>query len=342
MKDNAKRMEGLSPTLVETWEHAFTRLRRMIGIEIGGTKLQVLGIDLDRGREVGRRAPVEPPLGAPGILRNLAAMVEAVASELGAVEAVSVGFGGPVCRSTGTTLGSSHVAGWKAFPLLSWLREQLGDRPLYLENDTNAAALAEAILGAGRAHSHVLYSNNGSGIGAGLVVHGRIYHGAGATEMELGHLRVGRSDAPLQATCSGWAIDRWMRERRTAPAADDLRTEPGGMNPVDRAVARQERDVLEFLDARCRDYALGLSHAAYLLNPSVIVLGGGVARMGEPWRSAVERHLRRWVRDPIPEPPVVKLSILGERVVPLGAMILADRLTGKPVLPATQANDDES
>ena len=68
--------------------------------------------------------------------------------------------------------------------------EQLGDLPSVIENDTNAAALAEATLGAGRGRRIVVYSNSGSGIGGGLVIDGRLYHGAGVTEMEIGHLRL--------------------------------------------------------------------------------------------------------------------------------------------------------
>jgi glucokinase len=129
---------------------------------------------------------------------------------------VGIGFGGPVDRSRGVVATSFHVSGWGDFPLVAWVRDQLaGDDaglPVVLENDANAATLAEAIAGAGAGSRIVFYTNAGSGIGAGVVVNGMLYHGRQGGELELGHLRLTPGGGILETLASGWALDRRVGE----------------------------------------------------------------------------------------------------------------------------------
>ena len=81
-----------------------------------------------------------------------------------------------------------------------------------IDNDANTAALGEALAGAGRGLSPVFYVTLGSGIGGGLVIDGTIYHGALPTEAEIGHIRLNQAGETLESRCSGWAVDRRLRE----------------------------------------------------------------------------------------------------------------------------------
>lgn len=149
-----------------------------VGIEIGGTKLQMIVAEtpfhiLDR-----RETRVDPARGAEGIrdwiARELPGLVRGHE-----VRAVGVGFGGPVHWKTGTVAQSHQISGWAGFPLADWIRSMV-DAPVLVDNDANVAALGEAWHGAGRAHDPVFYVTLGSGVG--------------------GRTRRGRPDLPRQST----------------------------------------------------------------------------------------------------------------------------------------------
>ncbi len=193
----------LAPAMTET----------LIGIEIGGTKLQVVLGDAAGAIHRRFRFAVDRARGAEGIREQIArALAEPEARD---ARAVGAGFGGPVDWRTGRVCCSHHVAGWSDFPLGDWLRELTG-RPAAVDNDANVAALAEARLGAGRGADPVLYVTLGSGVGGGLVCGGAIYHGAPPGEVELGHVRLDRAGATVESRCAGWAVDRKVRARIAA------------------------------------------------------------------------------------------------------------------------------
>jgi len=313
-----------------------------LGIEIGGTKLQTAVVD-SSGAVLARVADrVDPAGGAEGIRAVLAGQLDRATTEalaLGiAIRAAGIGFGGPVDRDRGVVATSFHVGGWGEFPLAAWVADRLGPLAgrvkVVLENDSNAATLGEALAGAGRGARVVLYSNAGSGIGAGLVIDGRLYRGRPSGEMELGHLRLSRGGGILEQTSAGWALDAKVRE---AVASD-----PGGAlargaartaavpsaRLLPAALAAGDPVALAILDDAAGYYAHALSHAVQLLNPDVIVLGGGVAAIGEPWREAVARQIEPLLMEPFRPGPPVRLALLGEDVVPVGAALAAGRDAG--------------
>ncbi|MFH1266502.1 MAG: ROK family protein, partial [Planctomycetota bacterium] len=159
-----------------------------LGIEIGGTKLQ-LGVGRGNGQPLVEldRLDVDPGRGAEPIRHEIARAAKALI-ERHAIRAVGVGFGGPVDAASGRTLLSHQVEGWRDFPLRDWCRETLG-LPTVVSNDSDSAGLAEARFGAGKGHRVVFYTNVGSGIGGALVVEGEVYRGSSGVAAEIGHLR---------------------------------------------------------------------------------------------------------------------------------------------------------
>lgn len=317
-----------------------------IGIEIGGTKLQAAVVSAPGEILLRVAAPIDPTAGAAGLRDVLAGRL----AELLAAwktdprheppRAAGVGFGGPVDRERGIVAASFHVDGWNGFPLGAWLAERLGGMPAVLENDTNAAALAEATVGAGRGARRVFYTNSGSGIGGGFVVDGGLYHGRGPGEMELGHLRLRPEGGILEDVASGWAIDRAARaEAATHPTgivALCARGAPASARDVSAAAAAGDAAACGILDAAARHYALALSHMTHLLNPDVVVLGGGVAEIGTAWRDRVARFLQGYLMAPMQPGPDVRLAALGRDVVPVGAALVALRAQASaPTVPLT-------
>lgn len=190
-----------------------------LGIEIGGTKLQ-LGVGRGDGTLVAvERLDVDPKRGAAGILGQIEATARVLAARH-SVAGIGIGFGGPVDSTSGMVVKSHHVAGWEDFPLVDWCRRELL-LPAVLENDCDAAGLAEARYGAGRGRKVVFYVTVGSGIGGGLVIDGQIYRAGGHGAAEIGHLRPGlhadRPDQTVESLASGWGIAAAAQARLSDP-----------------------------------------------------------------------------------------------------------------------------
>ncbi|MBX3731044.1 MAG: ROK family protein [Verrucomicrobiae bacterium] len=298
----------------------------VLGIEIGGTKLQVVAGD-GSGRILARtRDAVDPAAGGAGIRTSLSRRLPGLLQEHGPV-AVGVGFGGPVDWRTGR-IGCSHqISGWNGFELGAWLYAETG-LPVHVDNDANVAALGEAICGSGRGASPVFWINMGSGVGGGLVVDGRIYHGAPPGEAEIGHLCLDKSGVRVEARCSGWAVDRRIREairqHPEGPLATHLRP-VGSCESRALAPALADGDPLAqaILSELADNLAFALSHAVQLFHPEVIVIGGGLSLIGEPLRAAIAAALPAYVMNAFLPGPRIALAGLGEDSVPVGALALA-------------------
>jgi glucokinase len=316
-----------------------------LGIEIGGTKLQ-LGVGPGDGTLLGFwRGNVDVAAGAEGIRKQiLAAVPEVLAKadlEPDSLNGVGVGFGGPVDDATRSVIKSHQIAGWDGFPLVDWLGESLG-LPAVLGNDADVAGLAEALFGAGHGMSPVFYITVGSGIGGGLIVNGEIMRGTGRGAAEIGHLKVrdprtkdGRLET-LENIASGWAIGKYARECAAADPTDgakliDLAC---GEANITAAVVGEAVAVGDWFARRILKTALGaladaICATIVLVCPRRVVVGGGVSLMGE---KLFFQPLREWVAEKV-FPPFAGLTeivpaALGEEVVVHGALALARRRFG--------------
>lgn len=297
-----------------------------LGIEIGGTKLQLVVGDADARITTRRRFTVDKARGGAGIREQIASALPEL-MELAKPSAIGVGFGGPVDSATGQICCSHQIEGWSEFPLGEWLHG-LSGLPVTVDNDANTAALGEAKCGAGRGHNPVFYVTLGSGVGGGLVVDGRIYHGAKPGEAEIGHVRLDRSGVIVEQRCAGWAVDRKIREacqREPWSPLSQLTADAdhGEARALAPALAQGDTLAQRILDEVADDLAFGLSHVTQLMHPEVIVLGGGLSLVGEPLRAAVATALRRYVMEAFAPGPRVALAGLGEDAVPVGALLLA-------------------
>jgi len=297
-----------------------------LGIEIGGTKLQ-LAVGDDAGAiHIRSKLKVDPAKGAPAIRRQIEQALPGL-MDGNKIQAIGVGFGGPVDWRTARICRSHQIEGWSDFALDDWLTS-LAAVPVAADNDANVAALGESFRGAGAAFNPVFYVTLGSGVGGGLVVDGKIYHGATPGESEIGHVRLDREGTIVEQRCSGWAVDARIRElikREPRSVLARLAGGPAGGEARHLTAALQAGDAAaeQILHETATDLAFGLSHVVHLFHPQIIVLGGGLSGLGEPLREAVERALRGFVMDAFAPGPRVALAALGEDAVPVGALRLA-------------------
>ncbi|MGQ9563645.1 MAG: ROK family protein [Thermogutta sp.] len=182
---------------------------RYLGIEIGGTKLQV-GVGAGDGSPLLalRRGEIDRSQGAAVIRARILDFARPLINEY-QPQGIGIAFGGPIDAKEGRTLRSHHVSGWEKFPLVEWCQKELG-LPAVMGNDADLAGWAEAMFGAGRGHRAVFYITVGTGIGGALIYEGKIYTGACGIAAEIGHLRPGteaiQPEADLESIAAGWGI----------------------------------------------------------------------------------------------------------------------------------------
>jgi glucokinase len=305
-----------------------------LGIEIGGTKLQ-LGLGAGDGVLRGlRREAVDLAAGPDGIrkqiVRAFPELLTQSGIERGAITRIGIGFGGPVDDGTQRIIKSHQIEGWDDFPLADWLAELLGV-PAVLGNDADVAGLAEAHFGAGKGFSPVFYITIGSGIGGGLIIDGVIYRGQGRGGAEIGHLRQpvatsgGLHWMPLEELASGWAIGR-QASIVAEVGWTALGAGPYTAEAVGRLAQQGDRQAVALLHDAWSALAEGICQVIALLCPRRIVIGGGVSLMGEkilfePLRELVAERVFR----PFADCYEIVPAALGEEVVVHGALALASR-----------------
>ncbi|GAB4045243.1 ROK family protein [Spirosoma litoris] len=306
-----------------------------LGIEIGGTKLQLVTGDITGQINQRFRFAIDPAQGAEGILTQIASTIQQLPET---PQSIGVGFGGPVDWQTGKIATSHQIAGWSGFDLGSWLREQAPGALVRIENDANVAALGEARRGVATGFNRVFYVTLGSGVGGGMVVDRHLYHGALPGEAEIGHLwLVPPGDSSpgqtVEQTVSGWAVDKQIRDLlpqlpddsalkiavQQAHTHGDQGKEARFLHPAYEASDPVARMLIEQIGSVV---ALALSHVIHLFHPDAIVLGGGISLIGEPLRAAVRQALPRFVMKSFQPPSIVLLAKLGEDAVPVGALEL--------------------
>jgi len=300
-----------------------------LGIEIGGTKLQ-LGVGPGDGTFVAEpaRFSVDRDAGAPGIRKQILDAARPMLDEFGC-GAIGIGFGGPIDAVTGHTITSHQVAGWDDFPLAAWCREELG-RGCALGNDADLAALAEAKFGAGRGSDPVFYVTVGTGIGGGFVQRGRLYRGFGPAAAEIGHLRpgLGAIDAheTVESIASGLGIERAAAKLVGDPIFANCPTLGERLTARELAWAaeRGHAESQAILTRAIETLGWAIAQTITLVAPQTVVVGGGVARLGErmfyePLRAAVARY----VFPPLVDTYAIAPPALGEAMVVHGALALA-------------------
>lgn len=297
-----------------------------LGIEIGGTKLQLVLAGQDLKIVQRFRFSVDQGAGAEGICNHIEDTLAKIDVK---INAIGVGFGGPIDRSTGKIFTSYHIKGWSDFSLKAWLEKISGAR-VVVDNDANVAALGEALHGAGRNFQTVFYVTLGSGVGSGLVQDGAIYHGAIPGETEFGHVRLHKSGTTVQSSCSGWAVDEKIREAaKAAPDSllailtKDLRQNEATI--LAKALDAGDSDAKDIFESTMDDFAFGLSHAIHLFHPDIVVLGGGLSLLGEILRSSVHVKVKKYLMDAFQSSLKIELSGLAEDAVTVGAIAMAIR-----------------
>jgi glucokinase len=311
----------------------------IVGIDLGGTNIAAGVMPTDGTREIAMRmVPTRAEEGANAVVDRIAALIEDVIQqtqlETGAERSdflgVGIGSPGPLDRARGVVIVTPNL-GWRDFPL----RDEVSNRvnlPATLDNDANCATLGEWWCGAAKGGRNVVGLTIGTGIGGGLILDGKLYHGASDAAGEIGHTTIDSTGRRckcgnygcLEAYTSGPAIAERARETLEVDPDSILPSLVDGdvtritAQTVFEASKKGDRVALEVVRDTAHFLGVGVSNLLNIFNPDTFVIAGGVTQAGdllfEPLRAEVRRR-------------AFKPSVEACRIVP-GALPLSAGVVG--------------
>jgi glucokinase len=282
----------------------------VVGVDVGGTKVAAGLIDCSGEIESHTRAPMVTNGTAAAGLAAVTAAIDGLlangAKKKARIRGIGICAPGPLDPRTGVIINPPNVLCWRNFSLADEI-SQVYHVPVKVDNDANAAALAEARWGAGKGYRNIFYTCIGTGIGTGIVFDGRIYHGRTGAAGEGGHMSIDRhgprckcgKPGCIEIFASGPAIAKRARAKLAEEAArssallalanrnaDEITGELVG-----RAYTSGDAVAGEVLLETAELLSLWLGNIIDLLEPDVIIIGGGVASMLSPFFEDIRKRL---------------------------------------------------
>ncbi len=318
-----------------------------VGVDVGGTKVAAGLVDSSGVIAHQTRQPMaasDAMAGLAAVTSTINAVISATETDTamhGAIAGIGICAPGPLDPRTGVVVNPPNLPGWRNFPLAAEI-SKVYRLPVHVDNDGNAAALAEALWGAGRGYRNVFYATIGTGIGTGIIFDGRIYHGRTGAAAEGGHNTIdyrgprcgcGKLGC-IEALAAGPAIARRAAEKLAAGresmirqyAADDPSRISSEM--VSRAYAAGDALAAEVLHETAEFLAVWLGNIIDLLEPDVIIIGGGAAAMLKPFLVEIHDRLPAWcVNSHSQEIPLVMAHYGAEAGIAGGAALCLELLT---------------
>jgi glucokinase len=303
----------------------------ILGLDIGGTKIAG-GLLTHAGELVAREElPTEQAKGFAHSSGQMNRVVEGLLQHARTKGAEVTGIGacapGPMDVKGGILYNPPNLEGWQNLALRDMLEERF-EVGVCTDNDANAAGLAEALWGAGKGFDHVFYATVSTGIGTGIILNRRILHGKNGMAGEGGHVTIQCEDAGARCNCgntgciesyaSGTSVAKRARKALEAlpekPAL--LEKETGGdwnsLTMKHLASAARHGDAFSrgMIQEAGTRLGIWLGSIVSLLDPDIVIIGGGVSQTGEPLFEAIRRELPRRTINPFAaETPVVKASL---------------------------------
>ena len=285
---------------------------RVLGVDVGGTKVAVGLVDRDGKILAQCRKPMVANGTAKDGLQAVAGAIDSLASMVpGGIHSIGICAPGPLDPKTGVVLNPPNLPCWRDFPLAEKI-VSMYHVPVKVDNDANAAALAETRWGAARGYRYVFYATIGTGIGTGIVLDGRIYHGNTGSAGEGGHVSIdyrgplcscGKRGC-IEVLAAGPAIAARARSKLAAGSRSTIlelaKGEVAGVTSEFVAKAYAAGDPLagEVLQETVDVLTPWLGNIVDLLDPDVLVMGGGVAAMLKPFFDEIKNRLPGWCVNP--------------------------------------------
>lgn len=284
----------------------------VLGVDVGGTKVAVGLVDHNGNILAQGRKPMVANGTAEAGLQAVFGAIDSLASKLpGGIHSIGICAPGPLDPKTGVVLNPPNLPCWRDFPLAA-KTVSMYHVPVKVDNDANAAALAETRWGAARGYRYVFYATIGTGIGTGIVLDGRIYHGNTGSAGEGGHVSIdyrgplcscGKRGC-IEVLAAGPAIGARARAKVGAGSRSTILDLAKGdiaavtSEFVGEAYSAGDSLAKEILQETVEVLTPWLGNIVDLLDPDVLVMGGGVAAMLMPFFSEIKNRLPAWCVNP--------------------------------------------
>ncbi len=312
------------------------RKKGVIGIDLGGTNIKSALVSLDGNILYRTKKPTEASFGRERILKNIFAVIDELmdyAHKVGcAVESIGLGSPGWVDRGV-VKAGTENLPGWAGTDIKSILEERFSI-PSFADNDVNVVALGELLFGAARGYRYVVVITLGTGIGGGIIIDGKLYRGAWGYAGEIGHTTIdynGKmcncgSFGCIEAYSGAWGISEIIRSLRKKNLLGNIKEEtPRGLAELAKSGDRVAINVFEEMAFRV---GIALANAANLLNPELIVVGGGVTAAWDMLEPPLKEAFHRYALPGIASGLKIRKALLGDDAGVMGAAALAMRESG--------------
>ncbi len=287
----------------------------VIGVDVGGTKVAAGLVDQEGKILFQTRTPMVANDSAARGLQSVTSAIDSVSAKAPSfsgtppklIQGIGICSPGPLDPKSGVVINPPNLTCWRDYPLATEVA-RIYRVPVKVDNDANAAGLAETLWGAGRGYRNVFYTTIGTGIGTGIVIDGRIYHGRTGAAGEGGHMSIDAKGPRcgcgkpgcIEALAAGPAIARRAREKLDAGRTSAILDLAGGKasavtsEMVGKAYATGDAVAREVMSSTFDDLSFWLGNVIDLLEPDVIIIGGGVGSMLKPFFSEISNRLPHW------------------------------------------------
>lgn len=314
---------------------------KLIGIDLGGTSTKFAIIkesgDIIDKWSIKTDTSDDGSHVVPNIIESILTKIDELAMTTDEFIGIGMGSPGSVNRAEGTVVGAYNLNWRTVQPVKKTIEKALGI-PFYLDNDANVAALGEQWKGAGANEPNVVFITLGTGVGGGIIVNNQLVQGSSDTAGEIGHMTVGDNRFEYQCTCgktgcletlaSATGIARiateMLKKSKVQSSLEAIFKENKKLEAVDVFNEAKNGDelALEVVNIICDYLAFAIGNISNLLNPSTIVIGGGVSKAGDILKQTVESHLSDYLFPPLRNKTTVRIAQLENDAGVIGASSL--------------------
>ncbi|KWW20314.1 hypothetical protein AS888_19470 [Peribacillus simplex] len=294
----------------------------LLGIDLGGTNLRMAVVTSEGNLIEEVKVKTESDKGPKHVIHNMITICEGLLQKRN-IEAIGIGAPGPLDSKQGIILNPPNLPGWDEVPLTLILKEALGKK-VVLDNDANAAALAEAAFGAGKGKESVFYMTISTGIGGGYIYRNQLIQGANFCAGEVGNMVVNPDGPPhpilnvgsLESLASGTAVHRLGKEKVGMA---------GDAGVVFTLAMNGQQEAEEIVDTVLTYLAKGISNIVHTIDPHIIVLGGGVMQSNEYIMPLLLEKVNDYLYPQLRNKVQIECASLGTKAGVIGAALLTQQ-----------------
>ena len=297
-------------------------MEKYLGIDLGGTNVRVAKV-LENGEIIEDiKRPSLAEKGKEAVVSNIIEMLKSI-KDYKECQGIGIGVPGPVDTKRNVMTMSSNLPGFAFYNFADTLSD-IFKMPVYLDNDANAAGLAEALVGAGKGHSIVYYITHSTGIGGALVIDGKVLSGKNGYAGEIGNLIIDRdrqkynhlNAGAVETEAGGLAIARIGKEI----LGDKIQS---AKDVIDLAYSGDSK-ALKIIDDMAYDLAVAMSYIGHVVDPDIFVIGGGIANADDLYFGKLADYYRSLVHDGMKD-VLIKKAILKEPGITGAALLTKSR-----------------